>query len=246
MNIFSMTNFEGLLEEWLPRFEEKAFPLREDSSFLSRRNQHNIQLQMAWHSFFRIKLCKGCSRGGVEWFQIWWDVDKSVSKAQVITSLQTQSWFKGQSLFYHFHQDEISLLNKDYILFNTPTTAVQYLFWSSVTLVLSVAVKGGEKLWDVSHQLDQTSRVVAEQARTDSFTFHLVSLARFWGSSLALVLGGTWQIQTLWRGNEQTLSNPLLTWLKLLFELLKEGKQPEAHFNHVPMIKFYKAMTAHT
>ena len=165
---------------------------------------------------------------------------KSVSKANVITSLQTQSWFKGQSLFYHFHlQDEISLLNKDYILFNASTTAVQYLFWSSVTLVLSVAVKGGEKLWDVSHQLDQTSRVVAEQARTDSFTFRLVSLARFWGSSLALVLGGTWQIQTLWRGNEQTLSNPLLTWLKLLFELLKEGKQPEAHFNHVPMIKFF-------
>ena len=66
MNIFSMANFEGLLEEWLPRFEEKAFPLIEDSSFLSSRNQHNIQLQMAWHSFFRIKLCKGCSRGGVE------------------------------------------------------------------------------------------------------------------------------------------------------------------------------------
>lgn len=52
---------------------------------------------------------------------------------------------------------------------------------------------------------------MAEQARTDSFTFRLVSLTRF-------------------------LGNPLLTRLKLLFELLKEGKQPEAHFNHVPSI----------
>ena len=59
MNIWSMTDFEGLLEEWLPRFEEKAFPLREDSSFLSSRNQHNIQLQMAWHSFFQNKTLQG-------------------------------------------------------------------------------------------------------------------------------------------------------------------------------------------